>query len=129
MPISRSRSSCFFRTARGETGICSCVCVIDEIAQHQRGAFLPGDAAQRRHVGDHRMIAIAGFPARRLVAGHRLHLHVDGQEVVAAVCFVLGAVEEVLDVEPLADQAALHVGVRGDHRIDLARLGGDFQFL
>src|SRR5205823_5716231 len=63
------------------------------------------------------------LPVRHLVAGHRLHLHVEGEEVVAALDAVIDhLVEEVLDLDPLAEQAPLHIGERGYDRVDRARL-------
>ena len=69
-------------------------------------------------------VAVALLPVGHLVAGHRLHLHVEGEQVVAALDPVLDdLVEEVLDLDPLAEQPPLHVGEGGDDRVDRARLG------
>jgi hypothetical protein len=76
--------------------------VVEHVGEHQRGALEPGRAAQRGEVGFHRVVAVAGGPARRLVARHRLHLVVGGEQVVAAVGLAVGAREEELGLEALA---------------------------
>ena len=96
--------------------------VVEHVAQHQRSAGQPRRAAQGRHVGLQHEVAIALLPARRLVAGHRLHLDVDAEEVVAAMRFLVAAVGEELGVEALADEAALQIDHGGHDRIDGAGL-------
>ena len=59
--------------------------VVQDVAEHQRRLLEPGDVAQRRQVRLHDEVAIALRPACRLVAGHRLHIDVVGQQVVAAM--------------------------------------------
>ena len=98
--------------------------VVDDVAQHHRGAVEPWDPAQRCHVRGDAEVAVALLPVRHLVARHGLHLHVEGEEVVAALDPVLGdLVEEVVDLDPLAEQTALHVRERRDDGVDRARLG------
>jgi hypothetical protein len=82
--------------------------------------------AQRREVGDEIEIAVAGLPAGHLVARHGIHLHVERQQVVAAFgrLSLIGGLDEILRIDPLAHEPTLHVGERNDHRVDLA--GGDF---
>ena len=92
--------------------------VVEHVAEHQRGAFEPGHAPQRREVGLHDEVAIALVPARRRVARHRLHVDVVGEQVVAAVRLLMRAVEEELGLEALADQPALHVGNAATHGVD-----------
>ena len=58
--------------------------VVDHVAEHQRGALEPGDPAQRDEIRADREVAVAELPGRRLVARHRLHLHVEREQVVAA---------------------------------------------
>jgi hypothetical protein len=65
--------------------------VVEDVAQHQRGPSSHGDAAQRRKVGLHDEVAVALLPAGGLVARHRLHVDVVGEQVVAAVRLVMGA--------------------------------------
>ena len=75
-------------------------------------------------VGEQHHVAVARLPARHRVAVDGVHVDVDREEVVAR----LGAVRQHLLLEEagrdaLADEAALRVGERDDHRVDLA--GGD----
>ena len=99
--------------------------VVEDVAHHHGGAGEPGHAAERREVGLVDVVAVARGPACGLVALHRVHLDVGGEEVVAAVGFLVAAVHEVLRVEALAHEAALHVHDAGEHRVDLsARDGG-----
>ncbi len=96
-----------------------------DVAEHERRGVEPRDPAQRGHVGRDREVAVALFPARDLVPGDRVHLHLEREQVVAALDGVLGLhlLHEELGVEPLAEQASLHVGERDHDRVDLA--GGD----
>jgi hypothetical protein len=94
--------------------------MVGHVAQHQGRPGQPRDAPQRPEVRLDDEIAIALRPGRRLEARHRLHLHVDGQEIVAGVPFLVHRLEEVASGHPLADQPALHIGERGHHRVDLA---------
>ena len=96
--------------------------VPDDVGQDQRRRLEPGDAPQRGEVGREPEVAVAALPARHLVAGLGVHLHVEREQVVAALD-VVAAVhlrEEELGVQALAHQAALHVGEGDDHRVDLA---------
>ena len=104
------------------------VFVVQHIAQHQRGAVQPRDAAQGFQVGFEREVAIALVPARRGIAGHRFHVDVVGEQVVAAVGFVVRAVQKELGLEALADQTALHVDHAGQHRVDAAVGDGALEF-
>ena len=65
-------------------------------------------------------VPVALFPTRDLVAGNRVHLHVQREQVVAALDLVAGShlLEEELAVEPLPEQPPLHVGERDDDRVD-----------
>jgi hypothetical protein len=97
------------------------------VAQDQRGARQPGQAAQGLHVGLQRIVAIASLPACRLVALHRVHLHVHGEQVVAAVGLFPAAVDEELRVKAFAHQAALHVDAGRNNGVDLAGFHGLLQ--
>ena len=80
-----------------------------------------GMSAQRVEVGLHLEVAVAALPRRHRVAADGVHLDVDGEQVVAGLGAVLGdLVEEVRRGQPLALQAALHVGEREQHGVDLA---------
>ena len=94
--------------------------VIDDVAEDQRGPRQPRDAPERREIGLHGEVAVALFPIGDGVARHRLHVDVVGEQIVAAVGFLVGAVEKILGLEALADQPSLHVGKAGHDRIDLA---------
>lgn len=103
--------------------------MVQHVAENQRRAFEPRNAPERRKVGLHRVVAVTFLPARRLVAGHGLHLHVRRKQVVAAMRFLPRAFHEVFRMKTLAHQAALHVHLTGEHRVDAP--GGNilFQFL
>jgi hypothetical protein len=91
------------------------------VAQHERGLLQPAGDAQRGEVDHHVHVAVAELPVGERVAGDRLHLHVDGEQVVAGVAAVLGdLLDEHLGVEALAHQAAVVVGEAGDHGLDFA---------
>ena len=94
--------------------------VVDHVAQHQGRARQPGTRRSVRQVGPDHEVAVALVPGGGLEARDRLHLHVDGEQVVAGVPLVAGGLEEEAAGDPLADQPALHVGEGGDHRVDLA---------
>src|SRR5438132_1588142 len=84
------------------------------IAQHERGRLEPWDAAQGSHVGMQVEVAITAVPVGDLVTRYRIHLHVEGQELVAALhrLLVRGRLHEVLGVHAFAHEAALHVRER-----------------
>ena len=64
-------------------------------------------------------IAIAEFPVGELIAGHGLHFHIGGQEVVTTMGAVLDSlVYKKLRVEALAYQAAVVVGKGHDDSLD-----------
>ena len=89
----------------------------------QRISAVPGSHGmrlQRGQIGLHDEVAVALFPIGDGVARHRLHVDVVGEQIVAAVGFLVGAVEEILGLEALADEASLHVGKAGHDRVDLA---------
>ena len=96
--------------------------VVKHVAQHQCSTGQPRRAAQRCHVGLQHEVAIALFPAGRLVAGHRLHLDVDAEQIVAAMRLLIAAVGEELGVEALADETALQVDHGGDYRVNRSGL-------
>ena len=96
-----------------------------DVAEDEGGAVEPGCLAEGGHVGGHVEVAVAELPVGVLVAGDGVHLHVDGEEVVAGV----GAggrdlVEEEAGVEALAVKAAVEVGEGEGDGVDLA--GVDF---
>ena len=95
-----------------------------DVAEDERGRLEPGDPPQRREVGLEREVAVAPLPARELVARHRIHLHLEREQVVAALDRVPGVdlLDEELAVQALAQQPSLHVGEGDDDRVDRARL-------
>ena len=98
---------------------------IVHVAEHQRRPLQPGSAAQRRQIGFAVHVTVAVGPRREAVAGHRVHLHVARQEVIAGMHAVpehLVAEERAADA--LAHQPAVEVGEGGEHGIDLAELDG-----
>ncbi len=78
-----------------------------DVAEDERGRREPGDAPERAEIRGEREVAVALLPARDLVAGNRIHLHVQREQVVAALDRVLGLdlLDEELAVEPLSEQA------------------------
>ena len=121
-PSSASRSTCRRRIVRGATATpvwaSPSMSVVDHVAQHDRGVVGPGREPQRRQVRDEVDVAVALLPARERVARHRLHLHVDREEVVADVRSVVDGIQEEAQVEPLAQQAAVEIGEREDDRVE-----------
>ena len=103
--------------------------VIEHVAEHQGRALKPGDPAQGREVRLEHEVAVALLPVGQGVAGHRLHVDVVGQQVVAAVGLAVGLLGEVLRLEALADQAAEHVDHADQHGVDLAAGDGLLQFV
>ena len=74
--------------------------------------FFLDEVAEHFSEGCNYLLAV---PGRHRVPVHGVHLHVDREQVVAAFREVLGhLVEEELRRQPLALQAALHVG-EGQH--------------
>ena len=90
------------------------------VAQNERRPLEPRDPPQRRQVGDELEVAVPALPRGELVAGHRIHLHLERQQVVAALRAVpvVDLLEEEVAVQALAEQPSLHVGERHDHRVD-----------
>ena len=75
-------------------------------------------------------VAVPALPARHRVAGHRVHLHLEREQVVAALDAVLDRlVEEEVRVQALAHQPALHVGEGDDDGVDRAALHLRAQFV
>ena len=70
----------------------------------------PGRLHQRREVGLEDEVAIALVPVGRLVAGHRLHIDIVGEQIVAAMRLLDARRRGKLGLEALADQPPLHVG-------------------
>ena len=95
-----------------------------DVAEDERRRLEPRDPPQRRQVGREREVAVAALPARERVARDRIHLHLEREQVVAALDRVARAdlLDEELAVQALAQQPALHVGERDDDRVDRARL-------
>lgn len=101
-----------------------------EVGDGHRGALVPGEPAQGGRVGAHGEVAVAAVPGGHGVAVDGVHVGVHGEEVVAALGAVFqDLVEEEPGGEPLALEAALHVGEGEDDGVDVT--GGDegVQFL
>ena len=94
------------------------------VAEDERSRLEPRDPAQRVEVRGEPEVAVATLPAGDLVPGNGVHLHLEREQVVAALDRVPGLelLQEELAVDPLAHQAALHVGERDDDRVDRAAL-------
>ena len=95
---------------------------VDEVAQHDRGLLEPGDRTQRREVGDGLHVAVALLPVGEPVTGHRSHLHVHREQVVARLdaLAVDDVVEEVVPGHAFAHQATLEIGKGHEHGVDVA---------
>ena len=94
------------------------------VAENERRRLEPRDAAERRQVGPNVEVAVALLPARERIARHRVHLHLEREQVVAALHPVprVHLLEEELGVKALAHQPALHVGEGDDDGVDRAGL-------
>ena len=91
-----------------------------DVAEDERRRLEPRDPPQRRQIRRQVEVAVPALPRRELVARHRVHLHVEREQVVAALGAVpvLDLLEEEVSVQALAEQPPLHVGERHDHRVD-----------
>ncbi len=94
--------------------------MVGDVAEDQGGAGQPGDPAQGAEVRPDDEVAVALVPGRGLEARDRLHLHVDREQIVAGVPFLVHRIQEVASGATLADQPPLHVGERGHDGVDLA---------
>ena len=56
-----------------------------DVAEHERRPFEPRHPPQRPEVGPQVEVAVAPLPARHRVPGLRVHLHVEREQVVAAL--------------------------------------------
>ena len=82
---------------------------------------MPGNDPQGVEIGSEREVAVAALPRREVVAGDRVHLDVDAEEVGARLGSVVEDVfEEVDRAAALALEAALHVGHGDEHGVDPA---------
>ena len=95
------------------------------VSEHKCRSLEPWDPTQRREIGTDIEIAVPLVPARERVAGHRIHLHLEREQVVAPFDAVIRIVlvEEELGVEALPHQATLHVGEGDDDGVDGTALG------
>ena len=119
-PRSASRSSWRRRICRGEA-------TTGEPSSQPRSArisavpSLPRERPQRVEVGLHLEVAVAALPRRHRVAVDRVHLDVDGEQVVAGLGAVLERPRRGSGRgQPLALQAALHVREREQDGVDRA---------
>ena len=102
-----------------------------QVALDHDGGGLVGQQADRLEVEDELHVAVPLLPRGDGVAVDGVHVHVDAEQVVAALGLALAqhVVEEVAAVQALARQAPLHVG-EGDHDgVDLVLLDGGAQRL
>lgn len=101
-----------------------------EVGDEQGRTLVPGHPAQRAQVGVHGEVAVSPLPGGHLVPVDRVHLGVDGEEVVAALRTVFeDLVEKEARGEPLALEPALHVGEGQDDGVDLAARDEGVQLL
>src|SRR5215210_702552 len=82
----------------------------EKVAGHERRPLLPGNTPEGLHVRLEDEVAVAALPGGHRVALHGVHLHVHGEQVVAALGVVLDhLVEKVGRRQTLALQASLHI--------------------
>ena len=122
-PAPRACSTCAFSTCRGEARPAS----RRATATSQSTSAVASSHGIRRSVarsGCELEVAVAALPARHRVAGHRVHLHVEREQVVAALDPVAGVDSSRKNSasSALAHQAALHVGEGADDGVDRAGL-------
>ena len=98
----------------------------DQVALDHRGGGQVGEQPDGALVEDELHVAVPALPRRDRVAADGVHVHVDGEQIVAALGPVLDhVVDEVATVQALALQPPLHVGERHHHGVDLAGLDAD----
>ena len=85
--------------------------------------------AERGEVRHQVHVTVAPFPVGEFVSADRFHLHVDRQQVVAAVRTVVGDLfQEETRVEPLAGQSAVEIGETDQHGVDRAFVESGLEF-
>jgi hypothetical protein len=95
--------------------------VIDQVAEDERRLLEPRDAPERADVAHRVEVLVAGLPARQPVAGQRVHVDVDGEQVGARVH---PRAAHLVQVEARGDtlphESPLQVGKGDQDRVDLA---------
>ena len=93
----------------------------DEVALDHRGGRQVGEHPDRALVHGELHVAVAALPRGDRVAADRVHVDVDGEQVVAALGAVLDHdVREVAPVQAFALEPTLHVGEGDDDGVDVA---------
>ncbi len=101
-----------------------------EVTEDDGGGGQPISDPKRREVGNEVEVAVSEFPVGVRVAGNRLHLHVRGEEIVAAVTPAFcNLFDEEVAVDPFAVEPAVVVGECHDDRIDCTGLDGRGQLI
>ena len=119
-PASAAAVTCRRRIERGAT--VAQVSVRGSTTSHRTSAVRSSHVAGRsvdevRHEVE---VAVAEVPAGECVARDRLQLHVGGEQVVAGMGAVArDLIEEEVDVDPLAGEAAVVVGEADDDGVDV----------
>ena len=94
--------------------------LIFHIADYQGGALLPGGHAHGVQVGYQMKVTIAERPVGILITRHRLHLHIHGEQIVAAVGAVAAdMLEKEAGVIAFAHKAPVEISKHDHHGIDL----------
>ena len=92
---------------------------VGEVAQHHRRARHPGQLHQGGQVEMTDDVAVAEVPVGEGVAGLRVHVDVDAEQVVTRIHAVVhDVVEEEAARHALADGATLQVREGHDHGVD-----------
>src|SRR6187551_4050476 len=61
-----------------------------DVTEHERSPLEPWNATERLEIRPHREVAVSLLPARDRVAGNRIHLHIQREQVVTALDPVVG---------------------------------------
>ena len=94
--------------------------MVQDVAQHQRGALEPRRDPQGAEVRLHDEVAVALFPVRELIARHRLHVHIVGEQIVAGMGFLVRAVDEEARLESLAHEPTKLIREAHQHGVQAA---------
>ena len=103
---------------------------VEQVAHDHRRLVDPRNPAHRVPVGAGQHVAVALLVAGEPVAGHRVVVHVAGDQVVAVLRAGVGdRLEEEPSRRALAREPALQIGEDHQHRVDLTAADVALQLL